>query len=613
MADAPADGPLSPVGIAPFEDQDRWRAMGFPFIPLYDNATKGNTPTAYAVEPEQIVPVRRGGSLVPPVAVVGDAAGRPIGFSISTHCALRFRLENEPKRGAWRGNEVLSDPGVPLTELRKDAERLASNCARYFQKVTLNFRLTSREDEGVEERRLETYGLAIGKRRLLVPESLDREAAARIDTIDVDILGVDPKSPPRKIPGTFLCAYKTFGAFVVEVPEDLPAALSFGGTGNLPFLEPCFAISAQEKSGVRKIFADLTRGVFSERGHQDRLDWVVGRPYHEGAAFFSREGRMLALSLRPRKEDEERRAVERGRPHRSGSTAERIFPLAELREMLENPRAFQDERIVLRTKEDEKQRVWMGVEFSPLNKDLAKALGIERATKDGAIGCIVYHVYPGSPAEKMGLKPEDVILRIRDPKGVTTELPSAAAEDDPDFFSMMEMMEDVDLEEMDLEEDIRLWPDRDNFLTRLLMAIGPGKKIEIAILSGGREVAKEMEIQRSPPDFDSAPKYQNKDIGLTVKAVTYEVSWYFHADPGKGVIVSKIEPGSPAAIARIRTFEFIVAADGRPVDGPAAFRGILEKALADRRESVNLTVVNILGKSRFADLKLAKPPGKGAP
>lgn len=51
---------------------------------------------------------------------------------------------------------------------------------------------------------------------------------------------------------------------------------------------------------------------------------------------------------------------------------------------------------------------WIGIAMSPLDEDLAKALGVSTNTK----GVVISKVAPGSPADKYGLQPGDIIQRI---------------------------------------------------------------------------------------------------------------------------------------------------------------------------------------------------------
>ena len=54
-------------------------------------------------------------------------------------------------------------------------------------------------------------------------------------------------------------------------------------------------------------------------------------------------------------------------------------------------------------------RGWLGVVIGPMSEDLAATYGLTEAA-----GAVVNSVAPGSPADKAGLQPEDVVLRADD-------------------------------------------------------------------------------------------------------------------------------------------------------------------------------------------------------
>ena len=56
---------------------------------------------------------------------------------------------------------------------------------------------------------------------------------------------------------------------------------------------------------------------------------------------------------------------------------------------------------------------------------------------------------------------------------------------------------------------------------------------------------------QGPPSYDSAPKYKQEALGLTVRDMTYEVRRYLQKkDDDPGVVISKIELGSKASEPR---------------------------------------------------------------
>ena len=71
----------------------------------------------------------------------------------------------------------------------------------------------------------------------------------------------------------------------------------------------------------------------------------------------------------------------------------------------------------------------------------------------------------------------------------------------------------------------------------------------------------------------------------------------------KGIVISKVEQGKPAGLARIQAFELIRAVDGEDVGSVMQFEAMIKNAQEEGKESVRITV-EWLGKTRLADLKI---------
>ena len=91
----------------------------------------------------------------------------------------------------------------------------------------------------------------------------------------------------------------------------------------------------------------------------------------------------------------------------------------------------------------------------------------------------------------------------------------------------------------------RTWKNRGNFLTKVLDAIGQGKTVHITYYDADAKgatkvVTRKFTVKRAPPDFDSAVKWKNRKIGLTVKDLTYEVrlALSLKADAAGGCILT---------------------------------------------------------------------------
>jgi S1-C subfamily serine protease len=267
--------------------------------------------------------------------------------------------------------------------------------------------------------------------------------------------------------------------------------------------------------------------------------------------------------------------------------------------------AHYDPQIRHKTREEAKRIAWLGVEFTPLNRELAKQLEVEKQTKDGKIGLYVNRVYAGSPAGGMGIAPGDILLRIdtrKRPHPVELNMSEYGASSFR--FDWTQYMDYQYMEEYGGTQP--KWPPRLNYLTMLLQTIGEGEDVTLTYLHEGQEISEDFTIELAPRDFASAEKYKNKEIGITVKDVTYEVRAALRLpDEKPAVVVAKVEPGSPTEVAKIRPFELITAIDGAAVGSADQFEERIEAALEQDEPSVRLTV-EYLGKSRLADLELTQ-------
>jgi len=134
--------------------------------------------------------------------------------------------------------------------------------------------------------------------------------------------------------------------------------------------------------------------------------------------------------------------------------------------------------------------------------------------------------------------------------------------------------------------------------------MGGGRKISLTYLSEGQEKSAQLTIEPAPVDFDSAPKFRDKDLGLTVKDMTYEVRKALDMKPdAAGVVIAKLEEGSPASVARLNVYEIISQVDGKPVMNSDEFGNAIKAAREKQKDTVQLQVIS-LDKTRFADLQL---------
>jgi len=261
-------------------------------------------------------------------------------------------------------------------------------------------------------------------------------------------------------------------------------------------------------------------------------------------------------------------------------------------------------------KDEQKRRVWLGVEYTAPEKEMIKQMNLREPTQDGRIGVLVNRVYAGSPAAEMGLVEGDILLKVAVPG---MPWPIELGGDDRESYGVPEFDEaDIPKEFAAMGYQMprrRPWPSQDNYLNRMLGEIGQGATVKLSYIHGTETLEKEFTIQQAPRDMLSAAKYKNDKLGLTVKDVTYEVRAALRLKPDDpSIVVVKVEQGTPAALARINTYELISAVDGVSVDNVATFEKLITQAQEAKKESVRVTV-EWMGKTRLADLKFeAKPP-----
>jgi serine protease Do len=187
----------------------------------------------------------------------------------------------------------------------------------------------------------------------------------------------------------------------------------------------------------------------------------------------------------------------------------------------------------------------MGVGVQPLTKELAQSFKLDSAT-----GAVVTTVEPGSPAEKAGLKPGDVILAYNGKK-----------------------IEDP------------------NELPRLVAATKPGDKAEVELWRNGKHERTTVTVGEFPSDIKSADARHgpaaesSSELGLAVRDLAPEERKALGVD--YGLVVEDVA-GGPAARSPIQPGDVILAVN------QDRFRSLDEfkKLIAQRKkgESVALLV-----------------------
>jgi len=569
------------------------------------------------------------------VGVLCNAAGQPVGVT-----AVR-EIDLGPDGPIWQGEDVLADAGISADEQRQLEEKLETDFAEGIYEITITFRPEPEEEEpfsyggrfgyrGRSSRRdgqeRLVYGLGFARDRLLVPEVLSSEQIVGIDTISV-------QAGDQEIPARFGGVLKQCGAMVIELEEgDLPRTAEFSTEGTLARTTPFWGGYVHELAG-KDVRVQYTRWLSKKQGYADQWYPVTTQSIRSGSWLLDRQGRLVGLCCRARYEQDRLKpyllaerynryggsdyfsssSLSRSmgyEPHRYSSDR-RLFEAGELVQMLADAPASYDKHMRHLTKDEQKRRVWLGVEYTAPNKEMVKQMNLREPTRDGRIGLMVNRVYPGSPAAELGLTEGDILLTLAVPG---TPWPIELAADEREDFDM------PDFDEADIPKEFeamglrmprrRPWPSRENTLTRMLADIGEGTTVTLSHIHDGQIVDKQFTIEQSPRDMLSAAKYKHEKLGLTVKDLTYEVRTAMRLDESAmAVVVTDVEQGTPAALARVNRYELIRAVDGQPVENVQTLEQLVAAAQQAEKESVRLTV-EWMGKTRLADLKFE---AKGSP
>jgi len=184
------------------------------------------------------------------------------------------------------------------------------------------------------------------------------------------------------------------------------------------------------------------------------------------------------------------------------------------------------------------ERGWLGVSIQPLTKDLAA--NFKRSDTTGAL---VSTVVEGSPAEKAGLKPGDVIVEFDGKKvAKSTDLPGLVAD------------------------------------------VPVGRDVPMTVMREGREVKLNAHIARLEDESPTkASESEGKgQLGLSVQPLTPPMARELGLKAQEGVLVRDVVEGGRAAEAGIRAGDVIVEVNQQPVRTIEDFRARLDKRAKDQ-------------------------------
>jgi serine protease Do len=177
-------------------------------------------------------------------------------------------------------------------------------------------------------------------------------------------------------------------------------------------------------------------------------------------------------------------------------------------------------------------RGWLGVGIQEVTPGLAKSFDMKEKK-----GALVSQVFKGGPAEKAGIEQGDIILG----------------------FDGKEIADSKDL-------------------PRIVASTPVGKTVTVKLSRNGKVVDRQVKVGEMEEKTVAVKTPSQKSLGMSVQNVTQEMAGDLRLKKGPGVVVTRVEPGSPAADAGILTGDVIQEVNRKPVKDVEDFTQKIEKA-----------------------------------
>ncbi len=409
------------------------------------------------------------------------------------------------------------------------------------------------------------FGYALPNGEVAIPRNLSAEETARIEKIE--FTGTNGKKQNLQFVGSL----EEYGVFIAKFPDgQLPAGYAPLSTYNQPvttlFHQAVFSCRLRNENGriTIKAFPSIIDEFELQNG---------GKVVPQGDFLVSQNGEVISTPAklrvsRSRYSDSEIKIL--GNEFAATFGADRKF----------NP------EYVPREGKDRIRTAWLGVDVQPLTDELIREKKLSAfITDEGSDGALVSHVYPNTSASELGIKVGDVLLYIRPANSQNRT--SLQSSEDASEIPWARILEEASVEMFD-NLDITPWPSIPNELNQTVTSFGIGSKVYITWVSDGKKFEKPTTVRQAPTHYQNAPTVRDRELGIVVADMTFEVRNYMKLDENApGVVITKMKGGSPAAVAGLRPTELITEVNGKPVTSAKDFsekiKGIKDLTFSVRR------------------------------
>lgn len=178
------------------------------------------------------------------------------------------------------------------------------------------------------------------------------------------------------------------------------------------------------------------------------------------------------------------------------------------------------------------ERGYLGISMQDLSPEFREFFSLE--TRGGVL---IMDVGKDSPAEKAGLKKDDIIIRI-DGRNVSEQ----------------------------------------NEIRNLIGFTAPGTEIEILVVRDGKELRIKATVGTRDESVLAETGETGRKLGLTVQTIDAEIARQNNLTEGQGVRIAEVLPGSPADNAGIQAGMVIVSVNRKEIKSVAEFNEALKES-----------------------------------
>ncbi len=171
------------------------------------------------------------------------------------------------------------------------------------------------------------------------------------------------------------------------------------------------------------------------------------------------------------------------------------------------------------------ERGWLGVSIRDLTPERAKTVQVKNLT-----GALIVDVVKEGPAEKAGLKKNDVIV-------------SYEGKDVPDSATLRNDVAQTSI----------------------------GRKVKLAVFRDGKEIEVTVTIGSLEESTKILAAAMEDRLGAEVRLPTPKEVEQYGLNPDEGVAISRLDPKGPLAAAGFEVDDMILAINGQPVEGIDSF------------------------------------------